>query len=50
MRFLVKPIQAKTSKSGREYFRPGTESYSLLGRVGKKGEENSASTFGPFRL
>ena len=28
--------QAKTSKSGREYFRLGTESYSSLGRVGKK--------------
>ena len=30
------PIQAKTSKSGREYFRLGAESYSSLGRFGKK--------------
>ena len=38
------------SKSGRKYFRLGAESYSSLGRVGKKGEENSVSTFGRFRL
>ena len=38
------------SKSGREYFRLGAESYSSLGRVAKKREENSVSTFGRFRL
>ena len=38
------------SKSGREYFRLSAELYSSLGRVGKKREENSASTFGRFRL
>ena len=32
-----------------EYFRLGAESYSSLGRVGKKGK-NSVSTFGRFRL
>ena len=37
------------SKSGREYFRLGAESYSSLGRVEKKKEENSVSTFGRFR-
>ena len=37
------------SISGREYFRLGAESYSSLGRVGKR-EENSVSTFGRFRL
>ena len=36
-------------KSGREYFRLGAESYSSLGRVGKKREENSVSPFGRFR-
>ena len=34
--FLFKSIQAKTSKSGLEYFRLGAESCSSLGRVGKK--------------
>ena len=43
------PIQAKTSKSGREYFRIGVESYLSLGRVGKR-KANSVSTFGRFRL
>ena len=33
---LVQPIQVKMSKSGREYFRLGSESYSSLGSVGKK--------------
>ena len=33
---ISSPIQAKMSKSGREYFRLGVESYSSLGRVGKK--------------
>ena len=33
---LVKPILAKTSKSGREYFRLGAESYLSLESVGKK--------------
>ena len=46
----LKPIHAKTSKSGREYFRLGAESYSSLGRVGKKSEENSVYTFGRSRL
>ena len=32
----IQPIQAKRSKNGREYFRLGAESYSSLGRVGKK--------------
>ena len=32
----LQPIQAKTSEIGREYFRLGAESYSSLGRVGKK--------------
>ena len=50
LEFLTQPIQAKTSESGREYFRLGAESYSSLGRVGKKREENSVSTFGHFRL
>ena len=34
------PIQANASKSGREYFRLGAESFSSLERIGKK-EENS---------
>ena len=38
------------SKSGREYFRLGADSYSSLGRVGKKREEKSVSTFGRFGL
>ena len=29
-------MQAKKSKSGREYFRLGAESYSSLGRIAKK--------------
>ena len=33
---MVKPIQAKMSESGREYFRLGTDSYSSLERFGKK--------------
>ena len=37
------------SKSGREFFRLGAESYSSFGSVGKR-EENSVSTFGRFRL
>ena len=44
------PIQAKTSKSGREYFRLGAESYSSIERVGKKKKKNGVSTFGRFRL
>ena len=32
---LSLPIQAKKSKSGREFFRLGAESYSSLGSVGK---------------
>ena len=50
LEFLTQPIQAKTSESGREYFWLGAESYSSLGRVGKKREENSVSTFGRVRL
>ena len=34
------PIQAKISKSEREYFRGGAESYSSLGRVEKKRKKN----------
>ena len=44
---LFQPIQAKTSKSGREYFGLGAESYWSLGRVAKK-EKKIA--FGRFRL
>ena len=47
------PIQAKTSKSGREYFRLGAESYTSLGRVEKR-EENiepsPVSVNSPWRL
>ena len=45
-----KPIQAKRSKSGREYFLLGAESYASLGRVEKKREEKSVSSFRRFRL
>ena len=40
----------KTSRSGREFFRLGAESYSSLGRVGKKMKKILASTFGQIRL
>ena len=43
--FDISPIQAKTSKSGREYFRLGAESFSSLERVGKKREENTRVHF-----
>ena len=40
-------IQGTASKSGREYFRLGAESYSSIGRVGKR-EENSRVHFRTF--
>ena len=42
------PIQAKTSKSGREYFRLGAESYLSLGRVGKKEKKIACSLLDVF--
>ena len=47
--FACYPTKAKTFKSGREYFRHGAESYSSIGRVEKR-EENNVSTFGRFCL
>ena len=42
------------SKSGREYFRSGAESYSMThtrrSDASEKKEENTVSTFGRFRL
>ena len=50
IKYQFEPIQAKTSKSGREYFRLGAESYSSLGRLGKEEKKILASTFGQIRL
>ena len=47
IRFQYSPLQAKTSKSGREYFRVGAESYSSLGCVGKK-KKNTRVHFWTF--
>ena len=44
------PIQAKTSKSEREYSRLGAESYWSLGRVAKKKKKIVAFIFERFRL